>query len=95
MDAAPFSRCKYGVLNVTNDPQGLRACSQYGSSYLLLRNVRFRTTFSASDSAGLRIDNLATIDYYVHVLEHYQDDELRAAVDVGTVAVSPTDLKHV
>jgi len=83
-DATSFERCKYGVLNVTNDPQGVRACSQYGLCYLLLRNVRFRTTFSAQDSAGLCIDRLATVDYYAHVLEHYQDDELRAAVEVGT-----------
>ena len=24
--AEPFDRCKYGALNVTNDPQGVRAC---------------------------------------------------------------------
>lgn len=82
--AAPFDRCKYGVLNVTNDPQGVRAAHSYGSSYLLLRNVRLRTTFSAKDSGGIQIEELATIDYYAHVLEQYADAELRAAVEVGT-----------
>jgi hypothetical protein len=93
--ATPKNRCKYGVLNVTNDPQGLRACSQYGSSYLLLRNVRFRTTFSASDSSGLHIDQLATIDHYAHVLERYQDDELRAAIDVGIGRVLGRDSRAI
>lgn len=90
-DASPFQRCKYGVLNVTNDPHGVRACRQYGTSYLLLSKTRFRTTFSAQDSAGLRIDKLATIDYYAHVLEHYTDAELKATVEVGTRRVVASD----
>jgi len=82
--ASAVDRCKYGVLNVTNDPQGVRKCSSYGSSYLLLRNVRLRTTFAARDSGGIHISELATVDYYAHVLEKYTDEELRAAVEVGT-----------
>jgi len=82
--AHPVDRCKYGVLNVTNDPQGIRCCSQYGTSYLLLRNVRLRTTFAARDSGGIEISQLATVDYYAHVLEKYSDKELRAAVEVST-----------
>lgn len=89
--ATSFDRCKYGVLNVTNDPRGVRAAHSYGSSYLLLRNVRLRTTFSARDSGGERIENLATIDYYAHVLEQYEDTELRAAVEVGTQSVPGRD----
>lgn len=82
-EAAPFDRCKYGVLNVINDPQGVRACKQYGYSYLLLRGVRLRTTFSATDSAGMKTDDLATVDYYAHVLERYSDVELQHVLKVG------------
>merc|ERR1712039_203763 len=78
-------RCKYGVLNVTNDPQGVRRCGPvYGSSYLLLRGVRLRTTLAAEDSAELNASELATVDMYAHVLARYTPDELRATLEVGT-----------
>merc|ERR1712217_584624 len=83
--AAPFDRCKYVVLNVTWDPQGVRRCAPvYGSSYLLLRGVRLRTTLSAEDSAELDVSELATVDMYAHVLARYTDVELRATLEVGT-----------
>lgn len=83
--AEAFDRCKYGVLNTTNDPQGVRCCAPvYGSSYLLLRGVRQRTTLSAEDSAGLQSSELATLDNYAHVLARYTDDELLATLEVGT-----------
>jgi len=83
--ARSFDRCKYGVLNVTNDPQGVRCCAPvYGSSYFLLRGVRLRTTLSAEDSAGLNASELATVDQYAHVLARYTDQELQAALEVGT-----------
>jgi len=83
--AHSFDRCKYGVLNVTNDPQGVRCCVPvYGSSYFLLRGVRLRTTLSAEDSAGLNASELATVDQYAHVLARYTDQELQAALEVGT-----------
>jgi len=81
--AAPFERCKYGSMNVINDPHGVRKCAQYGSSYLLLRGARLRTTFSAQDSAGLDARDLATVDYYGHVFLKYSDDELRGALMVA------------
>lgn len=83
--AEPFDRVKYAVLNVTNDPQGVRCCTPiYGSSYLLLRGVRLRTTFSAEDSAELDASELATVDCYAHVLARFTDLELRATLEVGT-----------
>merc|ERR550525_1317148 len=83
--ANAFDRCKYGVLNVTNDPQGVRVCAPvYGSSYLLLQGVRLRTTLSAEDSAGLESSELATLDSYAHVLAKYADQELAATFEVGT-----------
>merc|ERR1712039_453713 len=56
----------------------------YGSSYLLLRGVRLRTTLSAEDSAELDVSELATVDMYAHVLARYTDEELRATLEVGT-----------
>merc|ERR550525_1996508 len=83
--ANAFDRCKYGVLNVTNDPQGVRCCAPvYGSSYFLLKGVRLRTTLSAEDSAGLHASELATVDRYAHVLARYTDEELQATLEVGT-----------
>jgi len=35
--ASDFERVKYGVINFTNDPQGVGACVSYGQSYLLLK----------------------------------------------------------
>eukprot|EP00927_Polykrikos_kofoidii_P062363 TRINITY_DN57173_c0_g1_i1.p1 TRINITY_DN57173_c0_g1~~TRINITY_DN57173_c0_g1_i1.p1 ORF type:complete len:829 (+),score=117.93 TRINITY_DN57173_c0_g1_i1:54-2540(+) len=89
--AEPFDRCKYGALNVTNDPQGVRECRQYGYSYLLLRNVRLRTTFCATDSAGMPTDSLATVDFCAHVLEKFEDRELRATLRVATQKIPGLD----
>jgi len=45
-------RPKYGCLNMTNDPQGVPNATQYGSSYLVLKNsLRWRCTFTSRDSA--------------------------------------------
>lgn len=35
-----------------NDPRGVTSCSQYGESFLLLRNVRLRTSFANEDTGG-------------------------------------------
>ncbi|CAK0808852.1 unnamed protein product [Prorocentrum cordatum] len=92
-DAPLGERCKYGVLNATNDPRGVRACKQYGSSYLQLRGTRLRTTFSAEDSAAMSAEDLATVGLagYAHVLEQYTDDELYATMKVGTRSVRGAD----
>jgi len=89
--AVAFERCKYGALNVVNDPQGVRNCRQYGLSYLLLRGVRLRTTFSATDSAGMGSEHLATVDYFAHVLNKFKDAELTRVLAVGTQKVQGTD----
>jgi hypothetical protein len=51
-DSPPFERVKYGVLNVTNDKEGVRSCWGYGYSYLVLKLVRLRTTFANMDTGG-------------------------------------------
>ncbi|CAE8599665.1 unnamed protein product, partial [Polarella glacialis] len=78
-----FDRCKYGVLNAMNDHRGVVKCHQYGDSYLVLRDVRLRTTFSPEDSANLKAERLAVLDYYGHVLAEYSDEELRETVGVA------------
>ena len=51
--ASFYERVKYGTINFTNDPNGVRACFGYGSSHLLLKEaVRDRCTFTDMDSAA-------------------------------------------
>jgi len=81
--AQGFHRCKYGVLNAMNDHRGVIRCVQYGDSYLVLRDVRLRCTFSPEDSANLKAERLAVLDYYGHVLNEYSDNELLETIQVA------------
>jgi len=81
-------RCKYGVLNPMNDYRGVVKCIQYGDSYLVLKDVRLRCTFSPEDSANLKADRLAVLDYYAHVLNEYTDVELKETIQVAKSAES-------
>ncbi|CAE7205062.1 ANK2 [Symbiodinium sp. CCMP2456] len=83
-DAKPFERCKYGALNVTNDFEGCKPAFQYGDSYLVLKDVRLRCTFAPEDSGGISGSRLAVLDKYAHVLEEYEEEEIRKLVDVAT-----------
>jgi hypothetical protein len=76
-------RVKYGVLNIVNDPFGVRICKGYGDSFLVMNNetVRLRTTFASGDSASAV--ELATCENYCHVLNTFTDNEL---IDLHTVA---------
>jgi hypothetical protein len=78
-------RVKYGVLNIVNDPFGVKSCIGYGDSYLVMNNdtVRLRTTFASGDSSALV--ELATCENYCHVLNTFSDKEL---IDLYTVASS-------
>jgi len=76
-------RCKYGVLNAMNDYRGVVKCAQYGDSYIVLRDIRLRCTFSPEDSANLKADRLAVLDYYAHVLHEFSDDELRETIKIA------------
>eukprot|EP00927_Polykrikos_kofoidii_P083680 TRINITY_DN8628_c0_g1_i5.p1 TRINITY_DN8628_c0_g1~~TRINITY_DN8628_c0_g1_i5.p1 ORF type:complete len:847 (+),score=155.43 TRINITY_DN8628_c0_g1_i5:85-2625(+) len=75
--ARAVERCKSGALNVTNDPMGVMACRSYGYSCFVLRGVRLRTTFCASDFSGATMENLATVDNYAHILLRLSDEDLR------------------
>mmetsp|Transcript_37901 Transcript_37901/g.105462 ORF Transcript_37901/g.105462 Transcript_37901/m.105462 type:complete len:670 (-) Transcript_37901:70-2079(-) len=81
--AKAFDRCKYGVQNVMNDYRGVVKCAQYGDSYLVLKDVRLRCTFSPEDSANLKADRLAVLDFYAHVLNEYSDVELKETLNVA------------
>jgi hypothetical protein len=76
-------RCKYGVLNVMNDYRGVVKCAQYGDSYFVLKDVRLRCTFSPEDSANLKAERLAVLDFYAHVLDEYSDKELFETIKVA------------
>merc|ERR1719409_1606032 len=67
-----------------NDYRGVVKCKQYGDSYMILKDARLRCTFSPEDSANLKADRLAVLDYYAHVLNEYSDDELRETLRVAT-----------
>lgn len=78
-----FDRPKYGVQNVMNDYRGVVKCAQYGDSYMILKDVRLRCTFSPEDSANLKADRLAVLDFYAHVLNEYSNDELVETLKVA------------
>merc|ERR1712151_51659 len=59
-------------------------CAQYGDSYIVLKDVRLRSTFSPEDSANLKADRLAVLDYYAHVLQEYSDDELKETIRISS-----------
>lgn len=82
-NATGFERPKYGVLNAMNDYKGVVKCRQYGDSYLVLKDVRLRCTFSPEDSANLKSDRLAVIDYYGHVLNEYSNNELEETIKIA------------
>jgi len=81
--AKGFDRPKYGVLNVMNDYRGVVKCAQYGESYMVLKDARLRCTFSPEDSANLKAERLAVLDFYAHVLNEYSNDELKETLKVA------------
>jgi len=82
-DAKPFERVKYCSLNLMNDYRGVRQ----GESYLVLKDVRLRTTLLAGTAAPEKAKSLGTLDQHMHLLEDYSDEELRSLVDVAIAAV--------
>merc|ERR1711862_471799 len=49
----PAERPKYGTINLTDDPMGVRLATCYGTSYFVLKeNVRWRCTLTSRDSAS-------------------------------------------
>eukprot|EP00929_Paragymnodinium_shiwhaense_P081882 TRINITY_DN42956_c0_g1_i1.p1 TRINITY_DN42956_c0_g1~~TRINITY_DN42956_c0_g1_i1.p1 ORF type:complete len:903 (-),score=236.66 TRINITY_DN42956_c0_g1_i1:78-2786(-) len=78
-----FDRPKYGVLNVMNDYRGVCRTEMYGHSYLILKDVRHRCTFSPRDSGGLKVEELAVHDYFAHQLIDYTEDELKEVIRVA------------
>merc|ERR1712190_293500 len=82
--AKGFDRPKYGVLNPMNDYRGVVKCAQYGDSYIVLKDVRLRSTFSPEDSANLKAERLAVLDFYGHVLHEYSNDELKETIKISS-----------
>lgn len=71
--ATGFERVKYGTVNFTNDPKGVRACAGYGASYFLLKStVRSRCTFTDMDSSSPS-STIATFKFSYHGLNKLSD----------------------
>jgi hypothetical protein len=82
--AADSERVKYGVLNITGDSRGVVLAHNYGQCYLALKEpVRARATFSNRDSAGLTDAGLSTCESYAHVLDMFNEVELKSTLEVG------------
>jgi hypothetical protein len=77
-----FDRCKYGVLNITNDPAGVTICHYYGDSYLVLKHVRLRASFADKDT-GYDGVTLSCCEYYAHIMNTFTDLELKAVMEVA------------
>lgn len=79
-NAKDFERVKYGTMNFTNDPKGVRACSGYGNSYFLLKEeVRDRCTLTDMDS-GSSAAAIGTFRFCYHILNKFSDKELISAL---------------
>jgi len=61
-------------------------CTQYGDSYFILKDARLRCTFSPEDSANMKAERLAVLDFYAHVLNEYSEAELLETLKVANSA---------
>jgi hypothetical protein len=83
----PYDRPKYGCLNITGDIAGdPKAASAYGNIFMCLhQNVRFRSTFIDRGFGNVRtvaFKQLATSEYFAHVLLTYSDVDLKMLLGV-------------
>ena len=52
LNSAGPEKVKYGAINITNDPYGVRSAHGYGDSYFVLKpETKFRTSFVFGDSS--------------------------------------------
>lgn len=80
-NATGYERVKYGTMNFTNDPKGVKVCSGYGQSYFLLKpHVRDRCTITDMDSSSSSA-TLGTFRFIFHVLMKLNDAELECAFE--------------
>jgi hypothetical protein len=79
--ATGFERVKYGTMNFTNDPTGVKVCAGYGQSYFLLKpHVRDRCTITDMDSSSAS-STLGTFRFIFHLLMKLSDAELQSAFE--------------
>lgn len=89
-DGSPgFRRPKYGVLNFTNDVRGVKEARQYGTCWLLLKNVAHRCTLTAEDSGSKTLMPMGTLDHAAHIFETLTDDELRTVARLASGDAAP------
>ena len=84
-ECEPFDRPKYGCLNITGDITGVKLAKAYGPMFVVLApSVRFRSTFYSNDSSvfgqNMKHKSLGTCDLYAHILNEYNDGDLRVAL---------------
>ncbi|KAL3907710.1 MAG: hypothetical protein SGARI_003403, partial [Bacillariaceae sp.] len=76
-DSAPFYCPKYGCLNLSGDIEGCASARGYGPNFLTLKqNVRTRCTLWNEGSKLASDVQVATLEYYAHILAQYSDEEL-------------------
>lgn len=89
-----YEKVKYGVLNITNNPEGTKSCYTYGDSYLVLKSeIKKRTTFVHGDSSRQDL-HIVTFSYPVPILNFLDNcnnfkskkgnRELTDVIDVAT-----------
>lgn len=67
-----------------SDYRGVAGTEFYGNSYLVLKDVRLRCTFTPQDSGNCAtIDKVAVIDFFAHQLLEYTNAELMEVVRVA------------
>lgn len=89
--AEKTQRPKYGTINFTNDPKGVRACSSYGPSYFLLKKeVRYRCTITDQDSCSYQ--NIGTMKFCNQVLNRLTPNEIKAALGAAKGESHPSNV---
>jgi len=83
--AKDHERPKYGCLNLTNDPRGVKGATQYGTSFFVLKDsVRWRCTFTQKDSSRHVGNEPGTAIQYSKFLDNstvFSSDDLERIAD--------------
>lgn len=68
-------RPKYGCLNIFGNPRGVKTAYYYGTSFLILRNVKWRSTWSNTDTFSVNVATTA-FDNNPLVLSKFERNDL-------------------
>lgn len=77
-------KVKYGALNITNDPSGVRSAHGYGNSYLVLNDAtKIRTSFVWGDSSAKDL-HIANYRHFNPILLYLSNNALDEVVKIAT-----------